>query len=286
MSKAVTASVVLYHHHLHQVRGLFEMLAREPALSEWVVVDNGGSASACELAAKLGARCISPDRNVGFGAAHNLAVRWLSTPSRYHLIVNPDISLRENTLLELTAVMDAMSDVGVVMPRVLSFDGSVQHLCKLLPTPLDLVLRRFGRGPWRRLFQDRMNRYDMRAFDYSRAAYVPVLSGCFMFIRRSVLEDVDGFDERFFLYMEDVDLCRRISSVAHLLFWPGVEVKHGYAQGSYKSARLLRLHIEAAITYFNKWGWIDDPERSARNSVGLIEAQIYSKVRGGLPRLI
>lgn len=286
MSKTVTASVVLYHHNPRQVLGLFEALTRDPALSEWVVVDNGGSGAACELATELGARCIRPDRNVGFGSAHNLAVRSLTTLSRYHLIVNPDISLRENTLSELTAIMDATPDVGVVMPRVLNSDGSVQHLCKLLPTPLDLVLRRFGSGPWSRLFQVRMNRYDMRTFDYSRAVYVPVLSGCFMFIRRSVLEDVGGFDERFFLYMEDVDLCRRIGSVARLLFLPWVEVTHGYAQGSYKSARLLCVHIEAAIAYFNKWGWIYDPERSARNRIGLVETQVDSKVRGGAFKLI
>jgi GT2 family glycosyltransferase len=280
LPKTVTASVVLYHHYPPQVRGLFETLARDPALSEWVVVDNSGSDVACELAAELGARCIRPDRNVGFGSAHNLAVRSLTTPSRYHLIVNPDISLRQDTLMELTAIMDATPDAGVVMPRVLNSDGSVQHLCKLLPSPLDLVLRRFGSGPWSRLFQDRMNRYDMRTFDYSRAVYVPVLSGCFMFIRRSVLVDVGGFDERFFLYMEDVDLCRRIGSVARLLFWPWVEVTHGYAQGSYKSAHLLRLHIAAAIAYFNKWGWIYDRDRSARNSIGLLEAEIDCKVRG------
>jgi GT2 family glycosyltransferase len=273
LPKAVTASVVLYHHYPAQVRGLFETLARDPALSEWVVVDNSDSDAACELAAELGARCIRPDRNVGFGSAHNLAVRSLLTPSRYHLIVNPDISLRQDTLMELTAIMDATPDAGVVMPRVLNCDGSVQHLCKLLPSPLDLVLRRFGSGPWSRPFQDRMNRYDMRTFDYSRAVYVPVLSGCFMFIRRSVLEDVVGFDERFFLYMEDVDLCRRIGSVARLLFWPWVQVTHGYAQGSYKSAHLLRLHIQAAIAYFNKWGWIYDPDRSTRNSIGLLEAR-------------
>jgi GT2 family glycosyltransferase len=267
------------------VQGLFETLARDPALSEWVVVDNGGSGSACELAASLGARCLKPDRNLGFGAAHNLAVRLLNAQSRYHLFVNPDISLPEDTLLELTAIMDGTPDAGVVMPRVLNSDGSVQHLCKLLPAPLDLVLRRFGRGPLSQLFKDRINRYDMRTFDYSQAVYVPVLSGCFMFIRRSVLEAVNGFDERFFLYMEDVDLCRRIGSIARLLFWPWVEVTHGYAQGSYKSVRLLRLHIAAAIAYFNKWGWIDDPERSARNSIGLADASIDPKVRGGALKL-
>jgi hypothetical protein len=116
----------------------------------------------------------------------------------------------------------------------------------------------------------------MKFFDYSRPVYVPVLSGCFMFTRRSVFDRVGGFDERFFLYMEDIDLCRRMGDISRLLFWPGITVTHGHAQGSYKHAHLLRVHIRAAIAYFNKWGWFNDPDRDLRNCPGLTEADINS----------
>ncbi|MEI9970340.1 MAG: glycosyltransferase family 2 protein [Terracidiphilus sp.] len=277
MPQKVSASVVLYNHSTQEVGPLFEGLARESALSDWVVVNNGGSQDACAVAESLGALCLSPDRNLGYGAAHNLALRSLAASVvPYHLILNPDIQLPSEALADLAAVMDSMPQVGLLMPRVLYPDGSTQYLCKLLPTPLDLVLRRFGAGPVRWLFNKRMTRYDMSNNDYSRPLYVPCLSGCFMFARRSVLESVCNFDERFFLYMEDFDLCRRIGDVSQLLFWPGITVVHHYAQGSYRRFSLLRLHIRAAIKYFNKWGWWRDPVRDARNLAGFIEAEIDS----------
>ena len=275
MSREVTASIVLYNHSVEDAAPLFEELAKEAALSEWVVVDNGGAKDACAFAASLGARCLHPGRNLGFGAAHNLAMRSIAAvDAPYHLILNPDIRMPEGTLDELATVMSAMPQVGLLMPRVLYPDGSMQYLCKLLPTPLDLGLRRFAGGPLRGLFDKRMTRYDMKHFDYSRPVYVPILSGCFMFTRRSVLEAIGGFDERFFLYMEDTDLCRRVGDVARLLFWPWITVTHSHAQGSYKSLTMLLLHLRAAIFYFNKWGWWGDPVREARNLAGLTEANV------------
>jgi GT2 family glycosyltransferase len=275
LPKKLTASIVLYNHSAQEVGPLFEALAKDAALSEWVVVDNGSSGDACALAASLGARCLHPERNLGYGGGHNLALRSLAPAAApYHLILNPDIRLEGGILSELAAVMDAMPQVGLAMPRILYPDGSVQYLCKLLPTPLDLVLRRFSFGLLRWLFDKRMNLYDMKHFDYSRPVYVPVLSGCFMFTRRSVLESIGGFDERYFLYMEDTDLCRRIGDVSRLLFWPWTTVTHGHTQGSYKSLSMLQLHLRAALIYFNKWGWWCDPVRKARNLAGLTEANI------------
>lgn len=274
MPGRVTASIVLYHHAPEDVRGLLETLGRDPECLAWTVVDNGGSAEACALASAMGARVLQPGRNLGFGSAHNLAVRSLDAGALYHLILNPDIALAPGVLGDLASVMDGCPHVGSLMPRVLYPDGSTQFLCKLLPTPFDLFLRRFAKGPLRRLFAAQMDRYDMKDFDYSRPVYVPVLSGCFMFTRRAVLDAVGGFDERFFLYMEDIDLCRRLGAVSRLLFWPKSTVIHGHAQGSYRDARLLRLHIRAACTYFNKWGWFRDAERRARNRAGLTEADL------------
>jgi len=271
----VSASIVLYNHTAQDVGPLFEVLARETILSEWVVVNNGGSDYACAVAESLGALCLHPGINLGYGAGHNLALRSLAPDSApYHLILNPDVQLPNEALAELGALMDSMPQIGLLMPRVLYPDGSMQYLCKLLPTPLDLILRRFAVGPLRWLFDGRMNRYDMKDRDYSRPMCVPVLSGCFMFTRRSVLEAVGGFDERFFLYMEDTDLCRRIGDVSRLLFWPGTTVVHRHAQGSYKSFVLLNIHMRAAIAYFNKWGWWRDPIRDARNLASLMETDI------------
>lgn len=274
MSRNVTVSIVLYNTETAEVSRLFNILANDPALSKCLVINNGGAEEACALADSLGFHTIHPGRNLGFGAAHNLALRSLrSEDAPYHLILNPDIQLDTGSLAQLASAMDELPQVGMLMPRVLYPDGATQYLCKLLPTPFDLFLRRFAVGPWRWLFENRMARYDMKDFDYSRPVYVPVLSGCFLFTRRSVLESIGGFDERFFLYMEDTDLCRRAGNITRLMYWPKVTVVHGHAQGSYKSFVLLRLHIRAAVAYFNKWGWFHDPARAARNQIGLEELE-------------
>ena len=90
-----------------------------------------------------------------------------------------------------------------------------------------------------------------------------------MFARRSVLDAVGGFDERFFLYMEDVDLCRRMLAVSRLLYWPDVTVEHVHQMGSYRNRKLLLLHVRSAIQYFNKWGWIWDRSRTQINRATL-----------------
>ena len=94
---------------------------------------------------------------------------------------------------------------------------------------------------------------------------VPSLSGWFMFMRVSVLKEVGGFDERYFMYAEDLDLCRRIGEVSKTIFYPGVSVVHEYEKGSYKSKKLLKYHTVSIIKYFNKWGWIFDSKRKKKN---------------------
>ena len=95
--------------------------------------------------------------------------------------------------------------------------------------------------------------------------WVPSLSGCFMFMRVDVLRKIGGFDERFFMYAEDLDLSRRIGTVSDTIFNPNIIVMHGYDKGSYKSWKLLRFHIFSVFKYFNKWGWFFDSYRKDIN---------------------
>ncbi len=270
MPACVTVSVVLYRHRLEEVRNLFEQLAADPALAGWAIVDNGGADEACALAASLGGLCLRPGRNLGFGAAHNLALRSLpATGAPYHVILNPDIGLEGGAFAALASVMNAKPEVGLVMPRVLYPDGSNQFLCKLLPAPLDLALRRLAPGIVKRFFRNRIATFDLRAFDYESPVFVPSLSGCFMFTRRAVLDAVSGFDERFFLYMEDIDLCRRMAARSELLYWPEVTVRHEHQMESYRNFRVLLLHLRSAIAYFNKWGWFFDSQRKEANRAAI-----------------
>ena len=274
----LTVSVIVFETELLEIETLLIRLSAERSVLRWVVVDNGGSDEIRDAVRGMGGIYIRPGKNLGFGGGHNLALKHLAgVDAPYHLILNPDIVFDGDALGKLVDVMDSHPDVGLVMPKVLYPDGSNQYLCKLLPAPIDLVLRRFLPGHWKDLARKRTALYELRFLDSDEPAYVPSLSGCFMFVRRSVLETVGGFDERFFLYMEDVDLCRRILGVSRLLYWPGVTVEHGHQMGSYRNRKLLFLHIRSAIQYFNKWGWFIDAKRIQINRATLVS-------RGQLPR--
>jgi GT2 family glycosyltransferase len=229
------------------------------------VVDNSSDAALKSLVEDHGAIYISPDRNLGYGAGHNLGMLHAIEQSTYHLICNPDIECGPAVLSELAEFMDLNPQVGLVMPKVLYPDGREQRLCKRLPTPGDLLLRRFAGPAGKRLMQRSLGRYELCDVDLGATRQVPSLSGCFMFLRSAVLRQIGLFDPRFFMYMEDVDLCRRVGAVSHTVFYPRVSVTHGYAKGSYKDPRLLRFHIASAVRYFNKWGWFHDPLRDELN---------------------
>ena len=94
---------------------------------------------------------------------------------------------------------------------------------------------------------------------------VPILSGCFIFSRISVLNEIEGFDKRYFMYMEDYDLCRKIGQKYKVVYYPEVKIFHEHGKASYKSKKLMMFHIKSAIKYFNKWGWFFDKERKIKN---------------------
>jgi GT2 family glycosyltransferase len=200
--------------------------------------------------------------NIGFGPAHNMVILNQFYKSPYHLILNPDITFNIGTLENLINFMDSNCDIGICMPKILFPDGSIQHLCKLLPTPFDLFLRRFIPDY---LFSSMRQLYDFRFTNYNIIMDVPFLSGSFMLARTSILRKIGGFDPSFFMYMEDVDLCRRVLPHARVVFYPLATAYHRYEKGSYRSARLLYYHLRSAVAYFNKWGWIVDKRRSDIN---------------------
>lgn len=201
---------------------------------------------------------------MGFGSGHNIAIdRAIDLGSDYHIIINPDIYWNGDIIEQLVQFMDQNKDCGLVMPKILYPNGEVQYLCKLLPTPLDLFGRRFI--PFK-MFQEKRNAwYEMHWSGYDKVMEVPSLSGCFMFIRTDILKKTGGFDKRFFMYAEDMDLCRRIGEITRTMYYPSVLVFHEYEKGSYKNRKLLKYHICSIIKYFNKWGWFIDKKRRKKN---------------------
>lgn len=220
---------------------------------------------------------IKNEKNIGFGSAHNTALKEaIKLNAQYHLVLNPDIQFEPEILSELTSYMDTHSDVGYLLPKVTYPDGELQYLCKLLPTPLDLIFRRFL-PKWKFLVK-KNDRYTLKNSGYNQTMNPPCLSGCFMLLRLEIIQKYNlFFDEKYFMYCEDFDLIRRIHRISETLFYPNISIIHNHAKESFKSKKMLFIHIKSAIRYFNKFGWFFDSERTEMNKKCLKEINSFNK---------
>lgn len=201
--------------------------------------------------------------NPGYGAAQNHCFRNRRGMAKYHVVLNPDLYFGAETFGKLIEFMVTDSLIGHVMPRIEYPDGRIQYLCKRLPTPWDVFARRFIQIP---VIREKMAyNFENRSFGYDKALNVPYLSGCFMFLRSDVFKNIGMFDERYFMYPEDIDLTRRIHEYYKTMYCPSVVVVHDHARESYKSAQMVFVHIVNMCRYFNKWGWFHDPGRREMN---------------------
>jgi GT2 family glycosyltransferase len=265
MTARLTISIVTYNNKDTIAKALHSIL-QSTIKANVVVVDNSSNDGTREMIAKEFPQVtLLESANVGFGAGHNKAIHHTGYQSDFHLVMNPDIYFEPDVLETLLNYMKHKQDTGLLMPQIRYPDKRLQHLCKLLPTPFDLIGRRFFPGFLKFLIKTRLDHYEMKDRDYYSEMEVPHLSGCFMMLRSDVFEKIGLFDERFFMYLEDVDFSRRIHQSFKTVYFPGTQVYHQYHKGSYKRLKHLRYHISSAIKYFNKWGWFLDKERRAVN---------------------
>jgi GT2 family glycosyltransferase len=263
--KKVNISIVRYNQQEDELIPIIDVLKGCNNINDIFIIDNSPVYS--PILNKLSIEYIFNDANIGYGAAHNKAIkRSIEGDIPYHIVLNPDITLTKDTISVLLSFMELNKDVGLVMPKIVYEDGSIQYLCKMLSTPFDLLGRRFLIGPLSVFYRKRLYKYELHHKDYEKEMDVPNLSGCFMFLRTNVLVKSGLFDSRFFMYLEDIDLTRRIHQYARTVYYPNAVACHGYAKGSYKSFKLFYFHTRSAVKYFNKWGWLFDTERKRINA--------------------
>ena len=264
----ITASVVIYHSKKEEIESLLKSVKNSDCVNRLYVIDNDSTEEnrlyfeSCELSSIIE---YIPHENTGYGSSHNIALhKAIEVGSEYHVVLNPDIEFNKDVLNKLYGYMESNKDVVYILPKVTYPDGEIQYLCKLLPTPADLILRRFlPNSNWK---QKKDAIYSLKLSGYDRIMNPPCLSGCFMFMRVSTLKDNNiFFDERYFMYLEDFDLMRRLHRVGKTIFYPEATIIHNHAKESYKSKKMLKIHILSAIKYFNKFGWLFDKERKDMN---------------------
>lgn len=273
----IIASIVAFKNDEVVLRKVIDSFLRTDLKVNLFVIDNSPTDDLRDICDRENVQYIFNNNNLGFGAAQNLIIDKASGKSKYHLILNPDVYFPPGTLEKIFTFMETNVDIGCLMPKVLSPEGEVQYLCRLLPSPLNLLLRRFGAKTIKGFLWEINFKYEMKFSNYEKIMDVPYLSGAFMFIRSEALAKVGKFDSRFFMYMEDVDLSRRINKYFRNVYFPDVFIHHEYAKGSYKNPVLLKYHISSAIKYFNKWGWFFDKERSSINKRTLEKLDFFNR---------
>lgn len=262
----IIASLVLYKHRFEDIRKTLSSLINEDSLNKVVIVDNGNHCDWLKKFSHAKVEKIYLDKNCGFGAGHNSVFESHSEIADYFLICNPDIYFEKGELDKLYKFSKA-SSIDLSIPKILYPDGTLQHSCKLLPTPLQLFMRRFFLG-----FNKKSNSYyELHDADYSKTFFAPSISGCCMFLSRKAIDHTKGFDQRFFLYLEDIDLSRRVCQAdMSVAYCPHSIVFHEAQRRSYSNYKFLYFHLISTIKYFNKWGWFFDKCRTILNQKCLI----------------
>lgn len=260
----VSVSIVTYHTPLSELDTCLKSL-ESPEVTRIYVVDNGRDAAIRDWATSHPKVIYIPSANRGYGAGHNVAIRRELDidDGNYHLVMNSDLEFDPQVIPDITRYMETHPSVGTLQPHMIGADGQRQYSCRMLPTPADVFIRRFLPTGW---FAGRRDRYLLKHLDPTRTWDIPYHQGSFMFLSKDALRDVGLFDERFFMYPEDIDLTRRLHRRYRTVYWPGATIVHRHRAASYHSLRMLGIHIVNMIRYFNKWGWLNDAERKRFNS--------------------
>lgn len=265
----LTISIVTYNTNKEELLKVLQCLEKIKVNKRIFISDNSEKQDIKKVIEELNSNQIEyifNNSNKGFGAGHNVIInKFLNKEldSKYHLVMNSDVYFEEDVVEKLLDYMSNHEKIGQIGPRITGKDGTLTYSCKLFPTPLNLIMRRFI--PLKKIVEKMDYDYEMRWYNYKDIVEGALLSGCFMLLRTEVFEKVGKFDEKYFMYLEDYDFCRRIGEKYEVIYYPKVEIMHEHAKSSYKSRKMLSIHIKSALTYFNKWGWIFDKKRSEAN---------------------
>ena len=220
------------------------------------VVDNDSGDGTPEMVEREfpGVALVRAPGNVGFSAANNIAIHRTSHP--YVLVLNPDTRVTEGALERIARVLDERERVGIAGPKLVLEDGSLDHAAKrAFPTPLGALAHFTGVGR-REGASERLSQYRAPERGEEEAGSVDAVNGAFMMIRRSVLEELGGFDEGYWMYMEDLDVCYRFDAEGWVTWYePSAVVVHLKAgtSGPIRNPKLNRAFHYGMYRFYRKF---------------------------------
>ncbi|MDD5311216.1 MAG: glycosyltransferase family 2 protein [Candidatus Omnitrophica bacterium] len=256
----LTVSIVNYNSRADLIGCLDSLKGLSPqgTVPEVWVVDNASAESIHGLEEEYKwAHFVFNEKNIGFGAANNIALG--KARSKYFLVCNPDIRFRKaefrqggSTIEALAGFMDANKDVGIAGPKLVNADGTLQYSCRRFPTVATFLARGLFPGKTPKPIHD----YLMVDADHTKTMDVDWVLGSFMFARKALLDKLGGFDERHFMYYEDIDLCYRVKKAgSRVVYVPQAEAAHTYKRESAGGLfNILKYyHTASAMRFFARY---------------------------------
>lgn len=222
------------------------VLKFKPKSSELIILDNGSSDNTVDLLKKFGGQIIliESSENLGFSKGNNRAAK--EATGEYLFFLNPDTEVSSNIFDELLDFYEESNDAGIVAPKLVMADGKTQSSVKKVPTVW---------GAFEEFVLGVRNAYSQYTPKAEEAVEVDVVYGAAILISKEIFDSLGGFDEKYFLYYEDVDLCDRVrNSGKKVYYYPKVFVKH--LVGATKSLRnKYQLNSESAKIYHRVLGY-------------------------------
>ena len=246
---------VVTHNNKIEVKELLDSIYKytEDIDFEVFLVDNASSDGTAESVEESfpAVSVIKSEKNLGFGRAHNLVLNKIN--SKYHLILNPDVMLPYNAIKEVFLYLEENNDVVIATTKVLYPDGRPQNLPKKNPRIKYILAGKLEKCS--NYFKKIREEYTM--YSDSSAKHEPFsidfCTGCFMMVRSDIFKKLNGFDENFFMYMEDADLSRRARKYGTIKFLPKTEIIHAWHRDSSKKFKFFLIHLISLFKYLVKW---------------------------------
>jgi len=237
------------------------ILKSKPQLNYEIIIVDNNSNDGCikyikkDIKENPHVSYIQSDRNKGMGAGNNLGIK--KAKGKYILILNPDVAIFKDSLDKMHKYLESHPEIAVLGPKLTTPAKELQYSCFRFPTPFDFIIRRinlpFGKKA--------LSNYQMQAWDHNNIKEVDWVQGSCMMLRKEIINKVGMFDERYSMYLEDTDWCRRFWSNGYkVIYFPEVSLIHYYSRGAagsglFKSLfkKITWIHIASAVKYFLKW---------------------------------
>jgi len=250
----ISATIVLFKEDLRVLRKAIDSFLKIPLKKKLFLIDNSPVNSLIKEFDHPEIEYVFNNRNIGFAAGHNIIIDKIKSNSNYHLILNPDVEFKPKVILNLIDQLEKDNTVAMIAPRVVFPNGEHQYSCRRYPKVFELIGRRLPLLDF--LFSALIKKGKYLDKDISKPFHADYLTGCFQLFKTEDFVKINGFDERYFLYMEDVDICKKIEEIGkNKLYWPKEQITHVLKKESSKKVKLFFTHFISSIKYFKKWGF-------------------------------